>query len=74
MMTFEEWWNKRFSIVSEYSFERPEIAVLAFHDATQAERERCAKIAEHIGQHHDFYDGPSDAAKKIAKAIREKAD
>ena len=47
------------------------MVVDAWHKATRAERERCAKIASHLSEHHDFYDGPFDVAKKIAAAIRE---
>lgn len=34
------------------------------------EREACAKVADDLSKHHDFYDGGYEVGRKIVQAIR----
>ena len=55
--------------LAEAALSTPADDWLERHDAEV--RERCAGIADHLGQHHHFNDSAYDVAKKIATAICE---
>jgi hypothetical protein len=71
-MKFSEW-CKQFDDIARSSLSSIEyfLSKEAWEEGARNEREQCAQIAESMGQ--EFFDKMShDAAKAIARAIREK--